>query len=185
MSRVKGVAGDYRGPGGVFCSLGVAKIILGGGVKCLVGRRFRYVVGYSWMGSGYIPDRLAGGLRSHWTLRICPCLLLLLQVNVILLTARTGSVLACYVYSFVILPELPSGSRVSCGRHAFRLVDEAFWLMFGIGGDFFTRSGGYYEDATEKRTRNIGRRKIGELMKGMSLDRGIYVAIHGPRLCEL
>jgi len=57
--------------------------------------------------------------------------------------------------------------------------------MLGIGGDFFTRSGGYYEDATEKRTRNVGRRKIGDLMKGMSVDGGIYVAIHGPRVCEL
>ena len=155
------------------------------GVKCLVGRRFRYVVGYSWMGSGYIPDPLAGGLRSHWTLRIRPCLLLLLRVNVVLLIARTGSVLACYVYSFVFLPELHSGSLLSYGRHAFRLVDEAFRLMFGIGGDFFMRSGGYYEDATEKRTRNVGRRKIGDLMKGMCVDGGIYVAIHGPRVCEL
>ena len=155
------------------------------GVKCLVGQRFRYVAGYSWMGSGYIPDRLAGGLRSHWTLRIRPCLLLLLRVNVVLLIARTGSVLACYVYSSVFLPELPSDSLVSCGCHAFRLVDEAFRLMFGICGDFFTRLGGYYEDATEKRTRNVGRRKIGDLMKWMSVDGGIYLAIHGPRVCEL
>jgi len=184
VSRVKGVAGDCRGPGEVFCSLGVARIIPEG-VKCLVGRRFRYVAGYWWMGSGYIPDRLAGGLRSHWTQRIPPCLLLLLRVNVVLLIARTGSVLACYVYSSGFLPELPSGSLVSCGCQAFRLVDEAFRLMFGIGGDFFTRSGGYYEDATEKRTRNVGRRKIGDLMKGMSVDGGIYVAIHGPRVCQL
>jgi len=31
VSRVKGVAGDCRGPGEGFCSLGVARIIPGGG----------------------------------------------------------------------------------------------------------------------------------------------------------
>jgi len=154
------------------------------GVQCLVGRRCRYVAGYSWMGGGYIPERLAGALRSQWTLRIRPCLLLLLRVNLVLLIARTGSVLACYVYSSLFLPELPSSSLVSGGHHAFRLVDEALRLMFGIGGDFFMRSGGYYEDATEKRTQNVGRRKIRDLMKGMSVAGGIYVAIHRPRVCE-